>query len=172
MGGISLLLLEAVAIPCCQYSGFNWFLLFHFSLYCWIPDLTVCGNVHSNHGPPTHRTIFNLNDAHPELPNKPTLPRNDINFIHPSNLRYANPHSVRLYQAHDYPDDHQNLPKIVAIDVETYSEEDPRDLVTHDQLNSFRKKQSEQRKDDEELQLSFINEQRVFLYLWFSWFSE
>ncbi|KAL0220702.1 hypothetical protein RCL1_000556 [Eukaryota sp. TZLM3-RCL] len=100
--------------------------------------------------------------THTELPNKTTLLRYDINVIHLSNLRYANPHLVPLYQAHDYPDELQSLPKIVAIDIETYSE-DPEDLVTHDQLNSFRKKQSEQRKDDEELRLSFINEQREFL---------
>ncbi|KAL0227463.1 hypothetical protein RCL1_003607 [Eukaryota sp. TZLM3-RCL] len=161
--GFSLLLLDAVAITCCQYSGPFSFFLFHLSLNCWIPDLTVCGDVHSNPGPPTHRIPFNLNDAHPELPNKPTLRRNDINFIHPSNLRYANPHLVPLYQAHDYPDELHSLPKIVAIDIETYSEDDPQDLVTHDQLNSFRKNQADQRKDDEELQLSFINEQRVFL---------
>ncbi|KAL0225221.1 hypothetical protein RCL1_003133 [Eukaryota sp. TZLM3-RCL] len=161
--GFSLLLLDAVAITCCQYSGPFSFFLFPLSLNCWIPDLTVCGDVHSNPGPPTHRIPFNLNDTHTELPNKPTLRRNDINFLHPSNLRYANPHLVPLYQAHHYPDELQSLPKIVAIDIETYSEDDPQDLVTHDQLNSFRKNQADQRKDDEELQLSFINEQRVFL---------
>ncbi|KAL0217308.1 hypothetical protein RCL1_007889 [Eukaryota sp. TZLM3-RCL] len=123
---------------------------------------TIHGDIEKNPDPPNRRIPFNLNDAHPELPNKTTLRRNDINFIHPSNLRYANPHLVPFYQAHDYPDELQSLPKIVAIDIETYSE-GPKDLVTHNQLNSFHKKQSEQRKDEEELQLSFINEQRVFL---------
>ncbi|KAL0224718.1 hypothetical protein RCL1_002630 [Eukaryota sp. TZLM3-RCL] len=150
-------------VTCCQLFCFFLFFVSHLSLYCWLPDLIVCGDVHSNPCPPTHRISFNLNYAHPELLNKPTLYRNDINFIHPSNLRYDNLHMVPLYQAHDYPDDLQYLPKIVAIDIETYSEEDPQDLVTHDQLNSFYKNQSEQHKDDEELQLSFINEQRVFL---------
>ncbi|KAL0220501.1 hypothetical protein RCL1_000355 [Eukaryota sp. TZLM3-RCL] len=58
-------------------------------LYCspFKFNLTIHGDIEENPGPPTHRIPFNLEDTHPELPNKTTLRRNDINFIHPSNLR-------------------------------------------------------------------------------------